>query len=199
MEAQRLTAKKAMTFDAFTTHLFFLTKNAWGEDWGVFTELAPTSTDAKEAKFPQIVYHLKEMRPGLVGKETREIKPRFRETKQVDGQQVIVRSQIMDCVVGFYIYGTSNADTEKIAMNFMDLLATFKPYLMENGLKEMFFQTLSVVPESSLTKERTSTRYLEYLVRLEYHQEIQSETIREVILKTQTDIEAFNEITIKKS
>lgn len=186
METPLLKSEKKMSFDDFTDHIYVLLNSAWGDEWGVFTETSPTSTDSKNSVFPQIVYELKSMVPGRIGKNTREIKPRFREEITIDGQKTRFLGQIMDCKVGFYIYGTSNEETELLTNRFMELLDTFKGYLGEQGLKELIFENRTKLLDTSNTKETTSTRYLEYFLRLENITQQNVDSIKTISLEAKS-------------
>ena len=188
-----------MTFDDFTDHMYVLLNTACGKDWGVFTETSPTSTDSKNSVFPQIVYELKSMVPGQIGKNTHEIKPRFREEQVVDGQKIQYLGQVMDCVVGFYIYGSSNEESENIANQFMDLIDTYKGYFIQKGLKELIFKNRTKFLDTSNTKETTSTRYIEYFVRLEKITYRNVDSINKVILQANSLYESLEQQNVLPS
>lgn len=180
MDSPRLVSNKSMTFSQFTDLLYTLTTVAWGEDWGVFTTSYPTTTDSKIKRFPQIIYQLDEMVPGLIGKNTREIKPRYRENIKHDGTSYVVRSQIMDCKVGFTVFAESNESADEMAFAFMDLIDNSKGFLKKNGLEEILFLSLKQINDGSLSKDSNAVRHIEYLVRIEYHSETEVSLIQKL-------------------
>lgn len=183
----RLTSEKSMTFDDFTDYLFVLTQTAWGKDWGTFTSTKPTITESKDVTFPQIVYSLEEMIPGVIGQTgTREIKPRIREIKDPEeGTEDFIRikAQRFDCIVAFYLYGKTNPEVDELTDSFMSLMTTYTGYLMENGAGQIIFQKRENRNAKENIKDVIASRGLIYYVRLEKQDIEYVSAIKEISVK----------------
>lgn len=186
MESDRLKAKKSMNFDQFIDQIYCLLKAVWGEEWGKFTIIKPTTSDSKNIPMPQITYSLDSAEPGLVGKETREIVPRRREfgkeTSRLTGEQVHVeiKGRIMDCTVEFVIYADNNKEAIQLTRNFRQVLEKYKTILMENGMQNMWFKREFQRNDMENSAEKVASRGLVYLVRLEELFKIEYEEIKQI-------------------
>ena len=192
----RLTSDESMDTVKFTDLIYVLLKNAWGEDWGVFTDSKPTTTDTKDIKFPQIVYEMKLMTPGLVGKSTREIKPRYRSTLLLEDEgnneeSIQVKGQVVDCLYAFYVYGTTNKEAESIAIEFANLMSTYTGFLKRKGLRQIILSGIEKLQDTSNSKETYSTYLIQYKIQLEILTEERLPLLKAVSLDTEVMYKEF--------
>jgi hypothetical protein len=191
MENPRLQAQKSCNFEEFTDIVFRLLNAAWGPDWGTFCEAFPNGTDPQNVKTPIITYKLTEMRPGIIGKDTREIKARHRETiiPQDDPSTAIeIYGRILDSNVVFEIWEENNTKASKVATRFMDLMDMYTGFIKSQGVKEVIFQKYSN-DTNSAWKDDIVSRQLDYFVRFEHLHEVRSDVITKVtgVVTTSSD------------
>lgn len=181
----RLRAQRAANFDDFTSFIHKLLSAAWGKEWGVFTERFPNGRDPDSVQMPVITYHSKRKRPGIVGKNTQEIKPRFREeyyTNEEGQPEVInVYSQVFEHEVVFDIWADSNGVVDALAERFENFMMTYTGYLMKQGVQQIIFLESSDTADGVKLSDTAASRSIKYLVRLEKHVEVPANTIKEVI------------------
>lgn len=194
--APPLQAQQSCNFEDFTDIVSRLLNGAWGEDWGTFSEAFPNGRDAKSLKLPIITYTLKEMVPGVIGKEgTREIKPRHRHTfpQEVHGGSATeVYGQVLDCQVLFEIWEENNAKASALADKLRALLFMYTGFIKSQGVKELFFQRYANETEANKFRDSIVGRSLYYGVRLEDLIHIDTEVIERVVLNIiATDIGPF--------
>ena len=188
MESDRLKASKSMDFDQFILNISALIETVWGEEWGKFTIIKPTTSDSKNVQMPQIVYSLDQAEPGLVGKDTREISPRRREmTKDTspltgENRHVEIKGRIMDCTVEFIIYAENNREAIDLTRSFRKLLETYKGILMKNGMQNMWFKKEYQRNDLENSAEKVASRGLVYLVRLEELFTVEHEELKRIEL-----------------
>lgn len=182
----RLQSSSSCSFEEFTDMIYSLLHESWGEDWGTFCEAFPNGTDPTDVKFPIITYSIIKKIPGSVGNNTREIKPRFREsfrdTDSTDEAAEIINvySQIFDYSVCFEVWEDNNAKLNQLADRFEEFLMICTGYLMSRGVNQFIFLEMNGSNGSSL-KESAVCRKFTYLVRLEKQVAIPSAVIKEVI------------------
>lgn len=186
MERPPLQAQKSCNFDEFTTIIMHLLNSAWGTKWGTFCEAFPNGTDPTKVSLPVITYTLRDMQPGVIGKDgTREIKARHRATfttEQNDqGPRVTeVRGRVLDCTVIFEVWEENNAKATKLATKFMNFMDMYTGFIKQQGVKELIFQKLDNNTEAGQWKDDVVCRKFQYLVRLEHLIEIPSDVIEKV-------------------
>lgn len=169
----RLTSNKVMDFDGFVDTLSALLETVWGENWGTFRIARPTTNDSTSIKMPQITYSLKQMTPGKVGKDTKEIKPRLRESVEgissLTGEPTIINiyGQRMDCEVEFAVYTENNQETLQLAKNFRAVLTNFKGVLLQEGLHNIWFVEDVDRSEHENLENKVASRGLTYRVSIE--------------------------------
>lgn len=190
----RTQAESNLDYDGFTTIMKRLLTAAWGDKWGLFTADAPSGNDPANINFPIITYGLKYLRPGQVGKNTREIRPRqrFVETRDVDGTQpsgTIIKGQVMDAEIVFEIWEESNSKVEKLAKKFRDFMTIYSGYFKSQGLRNILFLMLNDQSESGRFRDNTVCRKLIYQIQFEELTEIPTDVFNtiEVSNKLQLD------------
>jgi hypothetical protein len=182
MENPRLQAQKSCDFEGFTDIIFRLLSAAWGPDWGTFCEAFPNGTDPANVKTPIITYKLVEMRPGQIGRDTKEIKPRLRETifpEDDPSTAIEIFGRILDANVVFEIWEENNTKASKVATRFMDFLDMYTGFIKSQGVKEVIFQRFSN-DTNSAWKDDLVSRQIEYFVRFEHLNEVRSDVITKV-------------------
>lgn len=180
-----LQAEKPCNFEEFTDIIARLLNAAWGEGWGIFTEVFPNGTDSTNIDVPVITYTLKEMQPGIISKnETREIKPRHRHTfyPEVPGEPVTeVYGQVLDYEVLFEVWEENNTKASKLAERFRELLFMYTGFMKSQGVKELFFRRYSNETEGGEHRDNIVGRCLYYDLRLEHLISVDTEVIQRVI------------------
>lgn len=188
MDQPRLRAEEMMDFDKLTTTISYLLNAAWEEGWGTFTSDFPSGNDATQTSAPIIVYSLQEMHPGLIGRNTREIKPRHRGyiPTEPDGNGpsfIEIKGQTFDGVLRFEVYAENNHRVEQLGRDFRALLDTYTGYLKQKGLKEIILNRIQNANGIKRGADDLSCRYIDYDVRFEEQWEVPTEKLREVEYK----------------
>ncbi|MFE4029170.1 hypothetical protein ACFX4N_23735 [Priestia sp. YIM B13551] len=174
----RLQSNGAMDYEDMIKTLKYLLDAAWGSDWGSFTPDGPNINDAKNIEYPIIIHYMTSMTPGLIGKDTREIKPRFRQSvlnENSNGDMPPITNiygQVFDAEVVFEIWEETNAQVDKLTKQFRQTITAFTGYLKEKGLKEILFQKMEPNLESDKIRDSYKIRKLTYLVRFEELNEV---------------------------
>lgn len=177
-------AEGSMDYDAFIKHIKYLIDASWGSDWGHFTSEAPNVSDPKNVKYPIITHRLDEMKPGVVGGNTREIKPRLRYSgniKDPNGTHpkgVNVYGQVFDSEVVFEIYGETNGEVQELARDFRAVISTFTPFLKQKGLGELRLLSVSNPQRDSGIRDLSRVRRIHYYVRFEELVEVPTNILR---------------------
>lgn len=187
----RLKSEGVLDFDGYTSMMQKLLSIAWGSEWGVFTEDSPTTTEASNVKFPLIIYGIEEMQAGMIGKNTREIKPRQREAivRQVDetrSERISVLGQRIDYVVEFRVWEENNKKLMDLHKRFRDFMKTYTGYMMQQGVIQITFLDMKKMPEN-LRDAGVSYRY-RYLVTLEEVTVIPQDTFQRVIMEYESGL-----------
>lgn len=168
---KRLRTNGALTYDGFTTVVMHLLESAWGQGWGIFTEEAPQLSDGKDVDMPRIVYGIKEVRPGVVGKNgTQELRPRLREVQELETnghspKLMHMHGQAMDYYISFTVYAENNRQLDIMTEAFLELMMTYGGFITQQGLRHIFFEKM--VRESSDQKDKVVARTLYYRVGFE--------------------------------
>lgn len=183
-----LQAQQSMDYEEFAKTLKYLLDAAWGDKWGSFSEEGPNQTDPKNVSYPIIVHSLEEFGPGLVGKNTREIKPRIRfidahGTNGNNPPSTAIYGQVMQGVLVFEVFEETNAKANALAKRLRSTIAVYTGYLKELGLKDLIFQSQKVGP--SVIRDNCVSRELRYLISFEELSEVPFDIFRviEVIEK----------------
>ena len=169
----RQQAEGSLDYDGFTTLMKRLLYAAWGDKWGVFTADSPTGNNPESIVFPVITYSLKYLRPGQVGKNTREIRPRHRfteyreDTNGTAPPSSIIKGQVMDGEVVFEVWEESNSKAEKLAKKFRDFMTIYAGYFKSQGLRNIQFAMMNDQPENGRLKDNTFCRKLIYQIQFE--------------------------------
>lgn len=180
----RLQSNGAMDYEDMIKTLKYLLDAAWGSDWGSFTPDGPNINDAKNIEYPIIIHYMTSMTPGLIGKDTREIKPRFRQSvlnENSNGDMPPITNiygQVFDAEVVFEIWEETNAQVDKLTKQFRQTITAFTGYLKEKGLKEILFQKMEPNMESDKIRDSYKIRKLTYLVRFEELNEVPVDIFR---------------------
>lgn len=196
MDDVRIQAEGNLDYDGFTTLMKRLLSAAWGDKWGIFTSDSPSGNDPTKVEFPIITYSLKFLRPGLVGKTTREIKPRqrFTDYREVDGTQpqaTIIKGQVMDAEVVFEVWEESNAKVEKLAKKFRDFMTIYGGYFKSQGLRNIQFLMMNDQSENGRFRDNTVCRKFIFQIQFEELVEIPSDVFK--IIDT-----AKNQLSLEK-
>lgn len=174
----------SMDYDGLIKHIKYLLDASWGSDWGIFSSEGPNVSDPKDIEYPIIVHYLAEMRPGVVGNSTREIKPRYRylgiheDPNGTHPKGVKVYGQIFDAEVVFEIWGETNEEANRLAKNFRGIISSFTGFLKGKGLKEILLRKVDSVGSGNSMRDSAKVRRLSYVVRLEELTEIPTEFLR---------------------
>lgn len=166
-------ANGSMDYEGMTKMIKYLLDAAWGSEWGNFTPEGPNATDETNVEYPYIIHHLSEMVPGLIGKNTREIKPRIRyqgRNDEVNGSGApgaSVYGQIFDAEVVFEIWEETNEKVDKLTKEFRQFLSIYKGYLKQRGLKELSFVKMETDLSNNRIKDAYQIRKLVYFVKFE--------------------------------
>ena len=150
----------------------------WGEeDTPVFTMTMPNPTDSENVPMPQILYALTDLQPGIVGNnQTREIKPRVRERQQEishrpEAHQKKVEArytgQMMDAMVTFTVYATSNEEVYAWTNMFRHFMQQYKGYFLSQGIRDVYWLKESPSDHDMKSSGYYVGRQLHYLVRFE--------------------------------
>lgn len=166
-------------------------KAAWGEDWGTFCEAFPNGLDPQNVKLPAITYMFKSKVPGVVGKDTREIKPRYRETydlpqdNNTSADKVSIYAQVFDYELVFEVWEENNSRLTELAERFEDFMMTYSGYFMQKGVGQVIFSRMLNGYESKMWRDNLVCRHYTYLVRLEKQVVVPQYVIKEIIGKVE--------------
>lgn len=169
----RSRADGAMDYDQLTETIKYLLDAAWGPKWGQFTPDGPNVTNPHDINYPIIVHYLQHMEPGLVGKNTREIRPRYRqmeETPDANGTMpplTKVMGQVFDGVIVFEVWEETNFQVNKLARRFRETLSIYSGFLKGKGLKEFQFLKMETDLWDSKIHDAHKVRRLSYFVKFE--------------------------------
>ena len=172
MESDRLKSEGSLDLDGFMDVLYVLMKAAWGPEWGVFSMNKPQLTDGRNVVMPQIVYTIPSIKPGMQGSH-QELKPRLRERKMevspLTGESgwVEIYGRTLDCRINFIVYGQNNREANLFSKRFRQLIDTFKGYLLEKGVQNIWFIEEDDRNLEENSDEQVSSRMVAYLVRIE--------------------------------
>lgn len=148
----------------------------WGEeDTPVFTMTMPNPTDSENIPMPQILYALADLQPGIVGNnQTREIKPRVREQRQEKSEKDIEKNvearytgQMMDAMVTFTVYATSNEEVYAWTNMFRHFMQQYKGYFLSKGIRDVYWLKENPSDHDLRSSGYYVGRELHYLVRFE--------------------------------
>lgn len=169
-----------------------------------FTMAYPRNTDSSNSKMPIIVHQLTSMQPGVIGNnETREIKPRHRETiiekriieKSIYSEDCIdvqYRGQFIDAYIDFTIYETSNKKLLEWTNRFRKLIQENLGTFIAKGVVKLVW-----LSEEDVSGNLKSTYYVQrkisYLLRFEeiYRYELIDLNQINVRLDTITQLKEF--------
>ena len=178
-----LQSNGTMDYEEFIRALKYLLDAAWGPNWGKFSSEGPNTTDPRNVEFPLITHNIGCLQPGRIGKNTREIKPRYRYFESlvdVNGTQPPARNiygQIFETECTFEIWEETNAQADIMAKKFRQLLSTYTGYFKEKGLKEMYFLRQEGGTLGTGLQDMHKNRRLTYFVRFEEITEVPTDII----------------------
>lgn len=182
-QSRPLHSSGSMDYEEMMKTIKYLLDAAWGKNWGTFTANGPNTTDPKNVDYPVIVYGLKQLRPGVIGKTAREIKPRYRyfgineDTNGSLPPATSVYGQVFDAEVEFEIWEETNERAEKLAKNFRQTMATYSGYLKEKGLKAIYFEQMDTETKYSVP-DIHKVRKLTYSVKFEEITEVPTDIFK---------------------
>lgn len=188
MDQPRLRAEEIMDFEKLTTLVSFLLNAAWEEGWGTFTSDYPSGGDASHTTSPIIVYSLLDMQPGMIGKNTRERKPRVRDyiPTDADGNGAAfmeIRGQVFDARLRFELYAENNQRVEQLGRDFRSMMHMYTGYLKQKGVKEIILERVQNANDIKRGADDLACRYVDYFVRFEEQWEVPTEELRNVEYK----------------
>jgi len=181
---KRLKASGTMDYEEMMKIIKYLLDASWGSKWGSFTPDGPNVNDPKDINYPIILHYLSVMEPGTIGKDTKEIKPRFRSAytnEDVNGNMppvMKVYGQVFDAQIVFEVWEETNAQVEKLAKQFRQTLAAFTGYLIEKGLLGIKFLRMETDLTSGTIRDSYKIRRLYYAVRFEELSEVPVDIFR---------------------
>lgn len=173
-----------MDYDEFVVVMKYLLDASWGENWGAFTPDNPNVTDAKNIKFPIIVHYLNELQPGVVGKGTKEIKPRYRylgknsTPDRANINATTIYGQMLDAEVVFEVWGETNGEVNEMTKRLRQTINAFTGYLKEKGLHEIQFLKMEPDLGGSKMNDSYKIRKLRYFIKFEEITEVPSDIFR---------------------
>lgn len=170
-----------LDIEEFTDRITELTALAWGEDWGTFTIEEPTGNAPEHILLPVITFDThKRIRSTSHSSLDPVLFDSFRDPHDSNVQVKLYRMWF-DVEVEFKIHHESNRAARMLMDEFEGFLFTYKSYLKELGISDMYF--LSEEPPTVVTKwqKNFSQRTLRYLVRIERITTIRSNILNEVI------------------
>lgn len=197
--SNRLRSNGLLDVDGFTTILHSLMLEAWGEDWGTFTEAWPSGSDPKQITTPIITYKTQLLKPGKVGREAVEVKPRVREEFVTDNPQtgqketITIKGQVMDCTLKFYVWEETNGKADALAKKFRSLLFTYQGFLMEQGVEDMLFIEQMDMDTGGFFRDNVVGKELTFFLRLEELHTMNSGVIEKVIAKIRPTMNLAND------
>jgi hypothetical protein len=178
-----LQASGTMDYEELIATLKYLLDAAWGQEWGKLSPDGPNVTDPTNVQYPIITYYLKEMRPGMIGNNTREIKPRQRfyaVNDEVNGTQpkaVKIYGQVMDAEVVFEVWEETNGKADILAKQFRQTMRAYTGYFKEKGIKEIQFVRLENDQSNNRIRDSYKIRRLTYFVRFEEITEVPTDLL----------------------
>ena len=176
MEPNRLTAVESNSSDflSWMDTIAILMKAVWGDEAPLFTMIKPDGTDSRNVEFPQIVYSLTSLQPGVVGNnQTREIKPRHRERKEefslLTGKPVVADyyGQVVDATIVFTIYANNNDEAYYWTQKLKHFLVEYKGYFLQEGVKNYWWKSERERNTEEGGKAYFSSRELHYHTQFE--------------------------------
>jgi hypothetical protein len=182
----RLQAERSASFNDFTDMMHQLLKAAWGNDWGTFTEDYPNGRDAQHIELPMITYSIKSKVPGIVGKDTREIKPRFRQVIDTvnppsgEAEKLNIYSQVFDYHVEFEMWADTNSAMNALCERFEEFMMIYSGYFLQQGVQQLIFLEMAPPFQPPRMDDKALCRIFKYLVRLERQVVIPTHVIKEV-------------------
>lgn len=177
-------ANGSMDYEDMTKTIKYLLDAAWGPKWGSFIPDGPNVTDDKHVEYPIIVHYLSVMQPGLIGKNTREIKPRQRylafneDSNGTLPPATKIYGQVFDAEIVFEIWEETNARVDKLTKEFRQTLATYTGFLKEKGLKELQFVRMETDLSKANIRDANKTRRLVYFAKFEELTEVPVDIFR---------------------
>jgi hypothetical protein len=168
----RLRSDGNLTYHDFVLLLDTLLSAAWGKEWGTFLHVRPRGNLPTNQSLPLITYYLENMVPGKIGKDTKEIRPRYRtsEVDSVNGtvQRTNIYGQAFDASIVFEVWAPTNLEAEELQHEFRRFLQTYAGYFKEKGLRNFQFVNLGIpqFPDRSIN-DQYETRILRYMVSFE--------------------------------
>lgn len=137
----------------------------------ILTMHNPDGTNSKDKDLPHIVYNLNNLKPGLVGKDTRDIKHRakatYRKFSELLQEEVdmIKYSQTIDAELEFRFFG-SNEDIYKWTTRIRNLINTDIAFFEDAGIFKILWLGESD-ESSSFNGKYYSSRSLKYFFQYE--------------------------------
>lgn len=177
-------ANGSMDYEDMAKTIKYLLDAAWGPKWGRFIPDGPNVTDDKHVEYPIIIHYLSVLQPGLIGKNTREIKPRQRYlafNEDPNGTlppATKIYGQVFDAEIVFEIWEETNARVDKLTKEFRQTLATYTGFLKEKGLKELQFVRMETDLSKANIRDASKTRRLVYFAKFEELTEVPVDIFR---------------------
>lgn len=182
--SRRQQADGTMDYEQMMQTLKYLLDAAWGPNWGRITPDGPNVTDPNNLEMPIIVHYLNFLEPGLVGKTTRELRPRFRMLEREEDANgtmpplVKVMGQVFDAEIVFEVWEETNFQVERMARMLRETLAIYAGYLKEKGLKEFHFARMETELSDREISDRHKVRRLSYFVKFEEITLVPTDTLK---------------------
>jgi len=150
----------------------------------VFTEEYPT----QEVKAPTIAWKIATRVPGAEGKETR--KPRYRgaDIPITGAPQTSYYGQRMTVIYQFDLFHATNAEVNKLQLDFEQFLMEARPSLCEAGVEHFIFEEQLM---DSLVKvpERTVARHLRYRAQYTEYIPVLESRINDLLISVREDLD----------
>lgn len=181
-----LQSEGTLDYEGLITTLKYLLDASWGPEWGALSPDGPNVVDPTSVSYPIITHYLREMRPGKIGNNAREIKPRPRYhavNEEVNGTQppgVTIYGQVFDAEVVFEVWEDTNFKVDALAKQFRQLLTALTGYLKRKGIKEFQFVRLEAEPSNNRIKDAFKIRKLTYYVRFEEITEVPANVLQAI-------------------
>lgn len=167
IDQNRLRAEGSCSYPEFISLVEYLVEQVFDKDV-VF--LRDTDSDPKKLPAPCITYKLISKVPGSIGKNTKEIKPRIRESApdpHKPGHHVINYAQLFDTLIQFDIWGRNDTEADQLALRFEETMLQYTGFFIQNGVAGIYFDSQLEDQKAQNLRLDLSQRKLRYLVRFE--------------------------------
>lgn len=178
----RLQSEKSCTYPEFISYVEYLVNQVFA---GSLKFMRDIYADPKTIPAPCITYKLISKVPGIIGKDSREIKPRERgrypDPINPDSE-IIIMGQKFDILVQFDIWGRDNQEADQYEIRFEQTMLKYLGFFIQNGIAGMFFDSQLADKDAQSLRVDLSCRSLRYLIQFETLTEVKLHDIEQIII-----------------